>query len=78
MNGITINNKQYIFLETSKDVDCDKCDLDEDEVCNNSMVCESFHKDGYSLSCDVLCENFHRLTRGRGGYGVFKELKIEK
>lgn len=63
MNGITINNKQYIFLETSEEFDCDKCDL---------------NKDGYYLSCNVLCENFHELTRGRGGYGVFKELKEEK
>ena len=37
MNGITINNKQYIFLETSREVDYDKCDLDEDDLCNNSM-----------------------------------------
>ena len=63
MNGITINNKQYIFLETSKDVDCDKCDLT---------------KDGHSLSCNALCATFHELTCGRGGYGVFKELKEEK
>lgn len=62
MNGITINDKQYIFLETDKSVDCDKCDLDEDDVCNNSMICESFHS----------------LLHGSGGYGIFKELKIEK
>lgn len=61
MNGITINDKQYIFLETSREVDCDKCDLDEDEVCNNSMVCESFHY----------------LLHGSEGCGVFKELKVE-
>lgn len=61
MNGITINDKQYIFLETSRDVDCDKCDLDEDDVCNNSMVCESFHY----------------LLHGIKGCGVFKELKEE-
>lgn len=62
MNGITINNKQYIFLETSEEddcIDCDKCDL---------------NKDGYSLSCNALCATFHELTCGRGGYGVFKEL----
>lgn len=65
MNGITINGKQYIFTATVEDyaIHCDECDL---------------NKDGYSLTCDVLCENFHRLTRGRGGYGVFKELKVEK
>lgn len=61
MNGITINDKQYIFIATIEDyvIHCDKCDLN-------------------SLSCNVLCENFHELTRGRGGYGVFKELKEEK
>lgn len=32
MNGITINNKQYIFLETSEEFDCDKCDLDKDDI----------------------------------------------
>lgn len=65
MNGITINDKQYIFLETSEAfvIHCDKCDL---------------NKDGYSLSCNVLCEYFHELIHGRAGYGVFKGLKIEK
>ena len=65
MNGITINNKQYIFIATSEDytIHCDKCDLT---------------KDGYSLSCNVICSIFHELTRGHGGYGVFKELKDEK
>lgn len=63
MNGITIKDKQYIFLETSEEFDCDKCDLT---------------KDGYSLSCNALCATFHELTRGHGGYGVFKELKEEK
>ena len=62
MNGITINNKQYIFLETSREVDCDKCDLNEDEVCRNSVICESFHY----------------LTHGSEEVGVFKELKEEK
>ena len=42
MNGITINDKPYIFLKTDKSVDCRKCDLDEDGVCKNSVVCESF------------------------------------
>ena len=41
MNGIIINDKQYIFLKTNKSVDCRKCDLDEDDVCNNSVICES-------------------------------------
>lgn len=62
MNGITINNKQYIFLETSADMGCDQCDLNVDDICNNSMVCESFH---YLL---------HSIK----GCGVFKELKEEK
>lgn len=62
MNGIMINNKQYIFLATSKDVDCDKCDLDKDDVCENSVICESFHY----------------LMHGSEGVGVFKELKEEK
>ena len=65
MNRITINDKQYIFIATSDDfiIHCDKCDLT---------------KDGYSLSCNALCATFHELTRGHGGYGVFKELKEEK
>lgn len=62
MNGIIINNKQYIFLETDKSVDCRKCDLDEDDVCKNSVICESFH----------------HLLHGSEGCGVFKELKEEK
>lgn len=66
MNGIVINDKQYIFIATSEDeycVDCDKCDL---------------KKDGYSSSCDALCINFRYLVHGTNGYGVFKELKEEK
>lgn len=66
MNGITINDKQYIFIATS-DGDyggnCDKCDL---------------NKDGYSLSCNILCADLYELTHGRGGYGIFKKLKTEK
>ena len=62
MNGIIINDKQYIFLDTSEEVDCDKCDLNEQGGCKNSVICESFHY----------------LLHGRGGYGVFKELKTEK
>ena len=62
MHGRTINNKQYIFLKTNKSVDCRKCDLDEDEVCKNSVICESFHY----------------LLHGSEGVGVFKELKEEK
>lgn len=62
MNGITINNKQYIFLETSREVDCDKCDLHEQDSCKDSVICESFHL----------------LLNGSKGCGVFKELKIEK
>ena len=65
MNGITINNKQYIFLETSEEddcIDCTECDL---------------NKDGYSLSCNALCVD-NELIHGREGCGVFKELKEEK
>nr|DAN74380.1 MAG TPA: hypothetical protein [Caudoviricetes sp.] len=62
MNGIIINDKQYIFLKTDKSVDCDKCDLNEDGVCRNSVICESFHY----------------LLHGSEGCGVFKELKEEK
>jgi len=36
------------------------------------------NKDGYYLSCNALCKTFYELTHGRGGYGVFKELKEEK
>ena len=49
MNGITINDKQYIFIATNEDyiIHCDKCDLT---------------KDGHSLSCNALCATFHELT----------------
>ena len=65
MNGITINDKQYIFIATNEDyiIHCDKCDLT---------------KDGHSLSCNALCINFRYLVHGTNGYGVFKELKEEK
>lgn len=62
MNGITINDKQYIFIETSKDVDCDKCDLNDGGVCHSS----------------VICEHFNYMLHGGEGCGVFKKLKIEK
>lgn len=66
MNGITINNKQYIFIKLDEDVkrvDCDSCDL---------------KKDGYYDPCDAICTYFHTLIHGYSGYGVFKELKTEK
>lgn len=59
MNGITINNKQYIFLETIEDVDCCKCDLNDEDVCKSS----------------VICKHFNYLLHGSEGCGVFKELK---
>lgn len=62
MNGIIINDKQYIFLKTDKSVDCRKCDLHEEDVCKDSVICESFHY----------------LLHGSDGCGVFKELKEEK
>lgn len=62
MNGITINNKQYIFLETDKSVDCDKCDLNDEDVCQTS----------------VICKHFNYMLHGGEGCGVFKKLKIEK
>ena len=43
MNGIIINDKQYIFLKTDKSVDCDKCDLNEDGVCRNSVIIQTIH-----------------------------------
>lgn len=62
MNGITINDKQYIFIATSRDVDCDKCDLNDEDVCKSS----------------VICKHFKYLLHGSEGCGVFKELKEEK
>lgn len=62
MNGITINDKQYIFFETSADMGCDQCDLNVDDICK----------------CSVICDSFHLLLNGSKGCGVFKELKIEK
>lgn len=63
MNGIIIKNKQYIFLETSEEVDCDKCDLDKDDMCNTSLICKHFHCLLHGYEDEV---------------GVFKELKEEK
>lgn len=62
MNLTTINDKQYKFIATSEDIGCDMGDLNEDGVCRNSVICESFHY----------------LLHGSEGCGVFKELKIEK
>ena len=62
MNRIIINDKQYIFIETIEDVDCDKCDLNDEDICKSSVICDSFHL----------------LLNGSKGYGVFKELKEEK
>lgn len=62
MNEITINDKQYIFIATSRDVDCDQCDLNEGDICKSSLI----------------CKHFHCLLHGyEGEVGVFKELKIE-
>lgn len=62
MNGITINNKQYIFLETSEEVDCDKCDLNKEDMCKSSLICKHFH---------CLLHGYEDET------GIFKELKEE-
>lgn len=62
MNGIVINDKHYIFIKTDKSVDCDKCDLDKDDICGTS----------------ILCEHFSCLLHGTTSkVGIFKELKIE-
>jgi hypothetical protein len=61
MNGITINNKQYIFLETSEEVDCDKCDLDSK----------------FRNGCSFICLHFSEVINGDTSNGVFKELKEE-
>ena len=63
MNGITINDKQYIFLETDKSVDCDKCDFHKEEICKASIICTHF---------------YYVIHGGEYGCGVFKELKEEK
>ena len=63
MNSITINDKQYKFIATSEDIDCDKCDLNE-----TGDICK----------CSVICRSFYELLHGRRGCGIFKELKLEK
>ena len=63
MNGITINNKQYIFPETSEEVDCDQCDLNKDDMCKSSLICKHFY---------CLLHGYEEEV------GVFKELKEEK
>lgn len=65
MNGITINDKQYIFVESSEDVDygsCGNCDLYKDRICK----------------CVEICKYFYCLINCSEGDGVFKELKVEK
>ena len=63
MNGITINDKQYIFLETDEDCGmCGKCDLYKDKVCKSVEICSYFYSSLHSCI----------------GYGVFKKLKEEK
>lgn len=42
MDGITINNKQYIFVETSADISCVECDFCDKIEC--SLICSHFHK----------------------------------
>ncbi|WP_333615664.1 hypothetical protein [Bacteroides pyogenes] len=62
MNGIVLGDKQYIFIETDEDIDCDQCALNVDDICKCSMICRSMH---------VV------LSNGQKGVGVFKELKVE-
>ena len=59
MNGITINDKQYIFIATSEDIDCD-IDL---------------NKAGDICKCSVICRSFYELLNGRRGCGIFKEIE---
>ena len=59
MNGITINDKQYIFIATNEDyiIHCDKCDLT---------------KDGHSLSCNALCATYIQMV-STGCYRLYTE-----
>jgi hypothetical protein len=41
MNGIIINDKQYIFL-IKEGLDCDECDLKN--ICSTSCICESMEE----------------------------------
>lgn len=55
MNGIIINDKQYIFL-IKEGSDCDECDLEN--ICNTSCICESMEEltDGINSKSGILKE----------------------
>jgi len=42
MNGITIKDKQYIFIATSEDIDCDLNEFGD--ICKCSVICRSFYE----------------------------------
>lgn len=69
MNGIIINDKQYIFLEDlNKDL-CEAC-----EECDLKAIASSPFS-----SCSSFCQEFCNLTNTKHpNYCYFKELKIEK
>ena len=50
------------IVQLSEDFDCDKCDLNDEDVCQTS----------------IICKHFNHLLHGSEGYGVFKKLKEEK
>jgi hypothetical protein len=62
MDGIIINDKQYKFIETDNCYDCDECDLNIDDICQ----------------CSMICEALITIKGIKNGSGIFKELKIEK
>lgn len=62
MNGIIINDKVYKYVTTKSHCDCSACDLNDGDVCRCSMICSAMS-----------------IVKGaKIGYGVFKELKVEK
>lgn len=62
INGITINDKQYIYVLAK-------------EAGNSCFEC-CFNSEKENARCPYagICVNFDKLI----GFGVFKELKIEK
>lgn len=42
MNGITIKDKQYIFIATSEDIDYDLNEFGD--ICKCSVICRSFYE----------------------------------
>ena len=62
MDGIIINDKIYKYIDEKSYCDCSACDLNKDDVC----------------SCSMICDAMSIVKGAKIGHGVFKEMKVEK